>query len=214
MKAVPAELVDRLSAGAGKLCLCWILTRSDGVRLGATNHDRALMVDGVNCAPEAALSAVEFRSTAGLAPGFATADGAFDLSFLDEVDLAEGRLTGAKLNVYRVDWERPDLKVHVWAGRMSEVTQQGSAFHIELTSLKADLEGRIGRIYARKCDAALGDERCGLEVTSDQSCDKRFETCRDIFANSENFRGFPHLPGPDFVVSGPSGGGSDTGGRR
>lgn len=32
-------------------------------------------------------------------------------------------------------------------------------------------------------------------------CDKRFETCRAKFANTLNFRGFPHLPGNDFVVS-------------
>jgi uncharacterized phage protein (TIGR02218 family) len=32
-------------------------------------------------------------------------------------------------------------------------------------------------------------------------CDKRFETCRAKFANTMNFRGFPHLPGNDFVVS-------------
>ena len=29
-------------------------------------------------------------------------------------------------------------------------------------------------------------------------CDKRFATCRDKFANSANFRGFPHIPGNDF----------------
>jgi uncharacterized phage protein (TIGR02218 family) len=32
-------------------------------------------------------------------------------------------------------------------------------------------------------------------------CDKRFETCRSKFANAVNFRGFPHLPGNDFVVA-------------
>lgn len=26
-------------------------------------------------------------------------------------------------------------------------------------------------------------------------CDKRFETCRDVYANGVNFRGFPHVPG-------------------
>jgi len=31
-------------------------------------------------------------------------------------------------------------------------------------------------------------------------CDKRFSTCRDRFYNSVNFRGFPHIPGNDFVV--------------
>ncbi len=32
-------------------------------------------------------------------------------------------------------------------------------------------------------------------------CNKRFETCRQKFENQLNFRGFPHLPGNDFVVS-------------
>lgn len=32
-------------------------------------------------------------------------------------------------------------------------------------------------------------------------CDKRFETCRAKFANAVNFRGFPHMPGNDFVVA-------------
>lgn len=32
-------------------------------------------------------------------------------------------------------------------------------------------------------------------------CDKRFETCTGKFANALNFRGFPRLPGNDFVVA-------------
>jgi uncharacterized phage protein (TIGR02218 family) len=32
-------------------------------------------------------------------------------------------------------------------------------------------------------------------------CDKTFDTCRDRFANAVNFRGFPHMPGNDFVTS-------------
>jgi uncharacterized phage protein (TIGR02218 family) len=32
-------------------------------------------------------------------------------------------------------------------------------------------------------------------------CDKRFETCISKFSNALNFRGFPHLPGNDFVVA-------------
>ena len=44
-------------------------------------------------------------------------------------------------------------------------------------------------------------------------CDKLFATCRDRFANVVNFRGFPHIPGNDFVTSYPSPGkpGNDGG---
>jgi len=34
-------------------------------------------------------------------------------------------------------------------------------------------------------------------------CDKRFETCRTRFNNTVNFRGFPHIPGNDFVIAHP-----------
>ncbi|MGL4496907.1 MAG: DUF2163 domain-containing protein, partial [Beijerinckiaceae bacterium] len=32
-------------------------------------------------------------------------------------------------------------------------------------------------------------------------CDKQFTTCRERFANVTNFRGFPHMPGNDHVVT-------------
>jgi uncharacterized phage protein (TIGR02218 family) len=35
-------------------------------------------------------------------------------------------------------------------------------------------------------------------------CDKLLATCRDRFNNIGNFRGFPHIPGNDFVMSYPS----------
>lgn len=38
----------------------------------------------------------------------------------------------------------------------------------------------------------------GFTVTA--GCDKRFETCRDRFANALNFRGFPHMPGNDALL--------------
>ena len=43
-------------------------------------------------------------------------------------------------------------------------------------------------------------------------CDKTFATCRDRFANIANFRGFPHIPGNDFIVASPSAGAGNDGG--
>jgi len=42
--------------------------------------------------------------------------------------------------------------------------------------------------------------RPGDTFTVTAGCDKRFATCRDRFANAVNFRGFPHMPGNDFVL--------------
>jgi uncharacterized phage protein (TIGR02218 family) len=54
--------------------------------------------------------------------------------------------------------------VRIWSGLLSEVTRQGAAFSAELVSLKADLERQIGQVYARTCDAEVGDSRCGVDL--------------------------------------------------
>lgn len=43
---------------------------------------------------------------------------------------------------------------------------------------------------------AVGDT---FQITA--GCDKHLATCRDKFANVANFRGFPHMPGNDYVTS-------------
>ena len=43
---------------------------------------------------------------------------------------------------------------------------------------------------------SVGDE-CLIKA----GCDKYFSTCREKFANAANFRGFPHMPGNDFLAS-------------
>lgn len=44
----------------------------------------------------------------------------------------------------------------------------------------------------------------GDEFGVTAGCDRQFATCRAKFANQANFRGFPHMPGNDFVTSYPN----------
>lgn len=41
----------------------------------------------------------------------------------------------------------------------------------------------------------------GQTFTVTAGCDKALGTCRSKFANTVNFRGFPHMPGNDFVMA-------------
>ncbi|MEZ5987246.1 MAG: DUF2163 domain-containing protein [Hyphomonas sp.] len=215
MRLMTSEFAARLASGATTTCLCWRLTRGDGFVLATTEHDRALVVDGVTYRPGGALEAGSFTQSAGFAPGQAAAGGVLADEAITEADLAAGLWDGARVDVLRVDWERPDLFVQVWSGRLSEVTRGPGGFSAELVSLKADLERPVGRVYARACDAVLGDARCGVDTGAfpGLACDQRFETCRDMFGNQENFRGFPHLPGAEFVLEGPAASGNN-GGKR
>lgn len=67
---------------------------------------------------------------------------------------------------------------------------------------------RLTLWQAMAAPVAAGD---AFTVTA--GCDKQFSTCRDRFANTVNFRGFPHIPGNDFVLSYPSPSSARGGGR-
>jgi len=41
----------------------------------------------------------------------------------------------------------------------------------------------------------------GDTFTVTAGCDKQLATCKARFANAANFRGFPHMPGPDYILA-------------
>ncbi|MGY6409696.1 MAG: DUF2163 domain-containing protein [Alkalilacustris sp.] len=52
----------------------------------------------------------------------------------------------------------------------------------------------------------------GTTVRLTAGCDKRPETCREKFSNFLNFRGFPHIPGEDWLMAVPREGDLNDGG--
>lgn len=62
---------------------------------------------------------------------------------------------------------------------------------------------------------ALGAEPApGDMVRIEAGCDRRAKTCRLKFANFDNFRGFPDIPGEDWLMSYPVKGKRNSGGSR
>ena len=60
-----------------------------------------------------------------------------------------------------------------------------------------------------KIEIAVGDQ-----ITLIAGCDKRSSTCSEKFSSLLNFRGFPHIPGEDWLMTYPSEGGANDGGSR
>jgi uncharacterized phage protein (TIGR02218 family) len=85
------------------------------------------------------------------------------------------------------------------AGRLAFTGGANAGFAVEVKRHRVALDGVLIELWQRAPEPiAPGD---AFTVTA--GCDKRFATCRDRFANSANFRGFPHIPGNDFVISYP-----------
>jgi len=76
-----------------------------------------------------------------------------------------------------------------------------------LTWTSGTAEGTVQRIMSHRAGVAgdvelgiqgeLPENAYGLTFTLVAGCDRRFTTCKAKFANSLNFRGFPHMPGND-----------------
>lgn len=212
MKTITDFQRARLSAEALTLCFCWRLTRTDGQVFGLTSHDQPLARDGEQFLPGAVMDVERFSQSDTLQPDIALAQGVLSSDFIDENELRNGLWDGCQVDVFRTDWQAAEFGLlQVWSGFLSAISViESGAFQAELLSLKADLQRPIGRVIQRRCDAVLGDTRCGISANG-QTCDQRFETCRDVFSNTENFRGFPHLPGNDFMLSGPAASNNDGG---
>ncbi|TGD96478.1 DUF2163 domain-containing protein [Methylobacterium nonmethylotrophicum] len=166
MKTLPPGLAASLASGATTLAWCWIVTRADGLRLGFTDHDGDLVVEGVTCAAETGAAASALEQSGGLSVDGLEVMGALSDGRLAEAELARGLFDDAAVAVWRVDWSRPEDRVLVLSGRLGEVTRGRTGFSAELRSLAAALNRPTGRLFQRSCDAELGDARCGVALAS------------------------------------------------
>jgi uncharacterized phage protein (TIGR02218 family) len=93
------------------------------------------------------------------------------------------------------------------AGRLTWTSGANAGSSIEIKQHRFDADApRLTLWQAMAEPIAIGD---AFAITA--GCDKRFSTCRDRFGNALNFRGFPQIPGNDFVISYPVPGNADVG---
>lgn len=166
MRAIPAELSARLATGVTTLCTIWRVIRRDAAVFGFTDHDRAISVGGVAYEPLSGVLAGAMEKASDLSVDTASAAGALSSAAITADDLARGVWDGARVDIWRLDWTAPELKVHVFGGRLGEVKRGANAFEAELRGLQAQLNAPVGRVFSRFCDADVGDARCGVVLST------------------------------------------------
>jgi uncharacterized phage protein (TIGR02218 family) len=103
---------------------------------------------------------------AGLAAPGAEVTGGFSSAAISEADLAAGRYDGARVEVFTVNWQAPEEQhLLMKVLEIGEVSRAGGAFSAELRSFAHRLSQEQGRLYGRRCDASLGDGRCGVDLS-------------------------------------------------
>jgi len=78
--------------------------------------------------------------------------------------------------------------------------------------IKNDRIGTGGRTI-ELWQSLRGEVAAGDRIRLQAGCDKRSKTCRLKFHNFSNFRGFPQMPGEDWLMAYPRSSGANDGGR-
>jgi len=161
-----AALMEHLATGLTTVCRAWAVVRRDGVTLGFTDHDRGFSFDGIAFRADAGMSARAIVQGTGLAVDNSEALGVLSDASLREEDIDSGRLDGAEVRLWLVNWRDPGQRMLRFRGTIGEIRRGSGAFHAELRGLTEALNQPQGRVIQRPCGAVLGDARCGFDLAT------------------------------------------------
>lgn len=166
MSVLSAPFQAHLSDGTTTLAWAWRITRTDGVVMGFTDHDVALIFDGTTFEAETGLVASEIRASSDMAVDAQDAEGVLTSGRITETDILSGLWDNAAVEVFRVNWADPSQRSLRRRGSLGEIRRGRVSFVAEVRSLAHILGQTVGRTFQSNCDAALGDARCGVDLES------------------------------------------------
>lgn len=164
MRAIDPDFAAHLASGATTLATCWRIERADGAVFAFTDHDRALSFGGATYEPETGADGAALAARADFSVANTEIDGLLSSDRLDAAELQSGRFDGATVEIYRVNWREPAMRLLVRRGTIGEVRREGARFTAEIRGAAEALDETRGRLYQRHCDARLGDARCGVDL--------------------------------------------------
>ncbi len=165
MREIPQALQAKLDAGATTNARCWRVVRSDGVELGFTDHDQALVSSGLTYEPDSGFAATSAEAATGLSPGTHDVSGILRSNRISETDLIRGLYDGAEVSLYLVDWTDPEVRLLLSRGLIGKIRRDGVTFEAEVTGISDLLNRPYGRAYVHSCESRLGDARCAVDLT-------------------------------------------------
>lgn len=166
MRTIDTGFAAHLGGDVTTVCHAWRVTLADGAVLGFTEHDRDLNFGGTLYRAASGFSASEAEAASGLAAETSDVAGGFSSEAITEADLIAGRYDGAKVEVYLVNWAAPDQHLLLRVQEIGDVRRTDGYFSAELRSFAHKLSRPQGRTYNRRCDATLGDGRCGVDLAA------------------------------------------------
>ncbi len=206
MREFSSEFSTYMRQETTSLCWGWLLDLNDGRQLAFCDHDEDVRIGNVLFHASSGFIPADIETRLGFSVDNSAVQGALSSESVTQSDIENGHYIGARLNIFRINWQNPLIYAHIWKGNLGDIRLRDGYFEAETLGVAAVLQRATGRVYSRQCDAVFGDEACGVNVQNypeGTQCPHVFEACVDLFANGVNFQGFPYLIGDDALTIGP-----------
>ncbi|MBL4871006.1 MAG: DUF2163 domain-containing protein [Robiginitomaculum sp.] len=129
------------------LCWAWRLVRNDGQVLGFTDHDRDIEIEGQFYQAEAGFSPSDIEQRLGFSLDNSAVLGALSSAHITKADIDAGVYGGALIEMYRVNWNDPNIFAHIWSGYLGDITQRDGQLRLNVLVLVRRLTGRQGAYF-------------------------------------------------------------------
>ena len=162
----------------------WKVTRRDAVVEGYTDHDEDKTVGGVTYVSAAGYAPSAVERSSDMQADNQEVLGIIDTDNLNAGDLLNGAYDGARVELILFDWATETLVEKLLVGHFGSVTVEGNRYAVTLHSIEAELSKPIGRTFGVRCDADLGDSRCGYSLSADSGSITSITTQRRVFIDT------------------------------
>lgn len=193
MKTLSAAMTAHIQRRVLTLATCWTITRTDGVVLHLTDHDRDVVFGGDTYAAATGVDRTAIKSGSDLSADNLEVDGILAGAITAE-DLEKGLYDFASVEIFSVNWQDPDGhgKIQHRVGNLGEVKTRDQGYEVELRGLNQLLGRRRGKLASAACRADLGSplvnvntgraDGCGVDLDAlKESTEVESVTSRRVF---------------------------------
>lgn len=167
MKQVPQAFRDHLEGEVTTLCRCWIIETVAGERLGFTDHDQDVSLDGIVCQKHAGVESGSIEERTGLDVNSSDISGALQSEAISAAGIDAGNYDRARVTTCLVNWSHPEEYFVDRVSLVGEIVRRDGHYTMELQGLAAELDQTTGRHFANRCQADLGDTECGVSLVGE-----------------------------------------------
>ena len=176
MKVFASTLIAAYKSECSQIATCSLITRSDGTKIGATDSDTKIIIDGITYSAELGIRPAQLSKSNDLKVDNTSANSTYsvDDEGVTEQDLRNGLYDNARFQIFQVNLEdlptaltnSPRKHNLMFDGYIGRVIKSDRQWTFECASKVYKLGQKTGEVTSQSCRYTLGDSRCTKNLTA------------------------------------------------